>query len=289
MKTFPIPLSWLFFAGVLAAGGALSAREDAAEMTADEIIQEQNRRHSAESEIEFLSLATIAPDGTTRRNGVLGISRKDENGHLSYLIRLLSPEDVKGVTILVNEGPDREVEHYLYMPAVGKVRKLGLRGKSGYFMGTDFTYEDLLKERSGDYRYERLEDAGVDGASCYVLRARAASAKTRKNTAYAYRDLFIDQESYNILKIDFYGLNGKLLKTLRAYDYHSRLTDGPTMRPRRAEMKHHEKGSVSKIDVLRSRINFPVNPEFFTPEAVENWPPERDQEILLKFNKDQLN
>ena len=42
---------------------------------------------------------------------------------------------------------DREDDQWLYMPAYGqKLKRIAGGNKKGYFMGTDFSYEDLRPE-----------------------------------------------------------------------------------------------------------------------------------------------
>ncbi|MCG8375835.1 MAG: outer membrane lipoprotein-sorting protein [Chlorobiales bacterium] len=41
------------------------------------------------------------------------------------------------------DDPSREDDKWLYMPAMKKVRRISGASKNEYFMGSDFTYDDM--------------------------------------------------------------------------------------------------------------------------------------------------
>ena len=55
------------------------------------------------------------------------------------------PADVKGTAFLSWEydDPKKEDDKWLYMPAMKKVRRISGASKNEYFMGSDFTYDDM--------------------------------------------------------------------------------------------------------------------------------------------------
>lgn len=69
------------------------------------------------------------------------------------LIRFLSPNDIKGTAFLVWEHPDAEDERFLYLPALGRVRRIAGAEKQESFVGSDLSYEDIGGREIDDYRY----------------------------------------------------------------------------------------------------------------------------------------
>ena len=219
---------------------------------------------------------------------MISMIEPDANGNLRYLIRFLSPSDIKGVTLLTIEDPKGGSEQYLYLPALGEPRKISTSQQSNYFMGSDFTFEDLRKEQPKDHQYYRLQDDEIEGEEVYVIMSAPAGIDISESRDYDSRLLYIDKETYNILKIEFYE-EGKSTphKTFTGYDYNSKEVDGPTQRPHRAVMNNHEKKTTSIMTILKSRINQPLPTDIFTVEAMKEWSDQDDEEILALFETSQ--
>jgi hypothetical protein len=116
------------------------------------------------------------------------------------LIRFTYPNDIKGTGFLVWEHPDREDERFLYLPALGRTRRIAGAEAQESFVGSDFTYEDIGGRELDDYTYRLLEDRpstwqGPDGVSHAVnhleSRSRDAGAKYPRVTSIVRRDNFV--------------------------------------------------------------------------------------------------
>ena len=79
------------------------------------------------------------------------------------LIRFLFPNDIKGTGFLVLEHPGADDERFLYLPALGRVRRIAGEEKQDSFVGSDFTYEDIGGRELTDYAY-----AVVDAAASWT-------------------------------------------------------------------------------------------------------------------------
>ncbi len=256
-------------------------------MTAEEIMSKHSLKNTLDSEVEFVTIVTEDSEGNTERHAILFCTQKNKEGFHDYLIRVVSPAKFDGVGLLARQQKEGEVERYFYLPALGKVKRVtgGGSGGSQNFLGSNFTYEDLMKESPDQYKYKRMPNSTLDGASCYVIRAENSDKGGDKASTYAYREIHISKSDFNLLKIDFVPPDtDKPAKTLRAYDYNSTKVDGPTMRPLRAEMRDHVANSVSWLTVIRSRFNEKMDPILFTPEGLAAWNKEQKETLLASLN-----
>ena len=143
-------------------------------------------------------------------------------------------------------------------------------------MGSDFTFEDLSKENPKDYQYYRLLNETLEGKEVYVIMSAPANIDIRNRTDYSSRLLYIDKDSYNILKIEFYNEGEKEpFKTFTGEDYDVAEGDGMSERPRRATMKNHETRTTSVMTVIEARLNEDIPEDIFTVEAPRR--PESEQ------------
>jgi hypothetical protein len=81
------------------------------------------------------------------------------------LIRFTYPNDIRGTGFLVWEHPAADDERFLYLPSLGRVRRIAGSETQDSFVGSDFTYEDIGGREFDEYTYAF---AGPDGenASC---------------------------------------------------------------------------------------------------------------------------
>lgn len=273
---------------VLATALSASGFRKASYKKAGEIMDELKARQAAETEIELIKMVIIDEAGNTQIRELISAIKPDDDGNLRYVIRFLSPADIKGVTLITEEKTDGEAEQYLYLPALGQPRKITGNQKSTSFMGSDFTFDDLRKENPKDFQYYRLHDEEMEGREVYVIMSAPARVDIRSRQDYPSRLLYIDKENYNILKIEFYDEGKKVpVKTFRGYDYNSAEVDGPTQRPHRAAMNNHEKKTTSIMTVLKSRLNKPLPEAIFNVEEVGTWDSEQDEDILVLFESPQ--
>ncbi len=101
------------------------------------------------------------------------------------LIRFTYPNDIKGTAFLVWEHPDTDDERFLYLPALGRVRRITGAEAQDNFVGSDFTYEDISGRELDDYTYTMIEHnatwsgAAGQGLPAYRIESRAKDAQAR--------------------------------------------------------------------------------------------------------------
>jgi len=137
------------------------------------------------------------------------------NGHRSLCI-FDSPKDVKGTAFLAFTYKAGDDDQWLYMPAMKRVKRIAARNKSGSFMGSEFSYEDIATEELEKYRYKWLNDEVYDGNECFVIERYPVD---KANSGYTRQVVRLDKSEYRIYKVDYYDRKNSLLKTLTAKGY----------------------------------------------------------------------
>ncbi len=99
------------------------------------------------------------------------------------LIRFTYPNDIAGTGFLVWEQPAGEADRFLYLPALGRVRRIAASEAQESFVGSDFTYEDIGGRDFDDYTYVLLSDAAEwtapDGSKHPAFRLESTSRDAR--------------------------------------------------------------------------------------------------------------
>ena len=89
---------------------------------------------------------------TLRGRGNPGAAPSAPDGD-RLLIRFSFPNDIRGTSFLVWEHPDADDERFLYLPSLGRVRRIAGAEMQESFVGSDFTYEDIGGREFDEYTY----------------------------------------------------------------------------------------------------------------------------------------
>lgn len=95
------------------------------------------------------------------------------------LIRFSAPSDIRNTGFLVWETPGKEDERFLFLPALGRVRRIAGAEKQESFVGSDLSYEDMGGRRVEEYTYTFTDERGTwtapDGSrrEAWVIESRA--------------------------------------------------------------------------------------------------------------------
>jgi hypothetical protein len=162
-------------------------------------------------------------------------------GHRSLCI-FDSPKDVKGTAFLAFTYKAGEDDQWLYMPAMKRVKRIAAQNKSGSFMGSEFSYEDIATEELEKYTYKWLNDELYDGNECFVIERYPVD---KADSGYFRQVIRLDKSEYRIQKVDYYDRKNSLFKTLTLKGY-SKYPD-KFWRAAEMYMVNHRTGKSTKI------------------------------------------
>jgi len=185
------------------------------------------------SSIAKTQMTLINASGQKSVRDLLMKTLEGDNGDKT-ISTFLSPADVKGTKVLGWEHVDRDDDQWLYLPALKRVKRIASRNKSGSFMGSEFSYEDIGNQNPNKYSFEgEPETVMLDGVECY----KGARIPNDKNSGYTKQITWVDTKDFLIRKIDYYDRKKELLKTAIFSDY--KKIDG-VWRVGKIDMKNHQ-------------------------------------------------
>lgn len=192
---------------------AVPAHAADAPLTGRQIIDQMSDRHEAPAEFEFQTMTLVDKAGNQEVREVRRYSLKDKDGQFRYLIVFLSPAGVKGVALLTWQHKQTEDDQWMYLPAFGdKLKRIAKGGKKNYFMGTDYTFEDLVSEDRDQFKYERKADETVDGKDHFVVEMTPLDKASAEESGYKKRMLWIQKDIFYTVRTDYYDKSDKLAK-----------------------------------------------------------------------------
>ena len=125
------------------------------------------------------------------------------------------PRGVKGTALLIHshrKGPD---DQWLYLPALKRVKRISSSNRSGSFMGSEFSYEDLGAQQVEKFTYKYLRDEACGELKCTVVERKPAE----KGSGYTRQIVWRDKDELRIWKIQYFDRKNAHLKTLTLGKY----------------------------------------------------------------------
>jgi hypothetical protein len=115
------------------------------------------------------------------------------------LVRFTYPNDIRNTGFLVWEHPRADDERFLYLPALGRVRRIAGEEKQESFVGSDLSYEDIGGRDLADYTYAFADpnatwtaaDGSKHAAWALESRARDTDADYPRTVSLVRKDNFV--------------------------------------------------------------------------------------------------
>jgi outer membrane lipoprotein-sorting protein len=126
-----------------------------------------------------------------------------------------TPKDIKSTAMLTFSHKLDSDDQWLYLPALKRVKRISSRNKSGPFMGSEFSFEDLGSQEFEKYEHTFLGEDTFEGIKVFKLK----QTPLYRYTGYKKQIVWIDAQRYIPLKISFYDRKDSPLKTLLFKNY----------------------------------------------------------------------
>ncbi len=241
--------------------GMLSAPVGAVseDLTGEEILDRIEQESAVtESGTGVINLITENKRGD-QRSSTVRMYRKESNGTEKQLLEYLEPADVKGTKFLSITEEGKEALMYMYFPFMGKEIRIAAGEESDSFMETDFTYEEIGSGQTYQEEYDasRLKDEVLEEYPCYVLRL----TPQEEDSDYTYIKMWVWQEEFLVLRIEFYEEDERLTKTLSNSDIREE-EEGEFM-PHRIVMADEIKGTKTIIEIVETKEE-ELSEDYFT-------------------------
>jgi len=173
------------------------------------VAQKVDEREKGEDASLQMDMVLIDKKGRERERKLF-IIRKDFEGNDKLLLKFTYPNDIRGTSFLVWEHEEKDNERFLYLPALGRVRRIASSEKDENFAGTDFSYEDISGRKLENYTYQLIEEEVIyESIECYLL----ASYPKEVNAKFPMIHSWIRKDNFVIIKADYYNKKEEIEKT----------------------------------------------------------------------------
>jgi len=70
------------------------------------------------------------------------------------LFRFVDPADIRNTKLLTHEHKDRDDDQWIYLPALKRTKRIAAKNKSASFVGSEFSYEDMIPHDVQKYEHQ---------------------------------------------------------------------------------------------------------------------------------------
>lgn len=149
-------------------------------LTAEGVVRQAQDRDTGRDSRAEMRMRLVDRQGRARERVMTLLTRRGigQAGDRT-LLRFSAPSDIRNTGLLVWEHPQNEDERFLFLPALGRVRRIAGAEKQESFVGSDLSYEDIGGRQLGDYTYAFADERGSwtapDGSKrdAWIVESRA--------------------------------------------------------------------------------------------------------------------
>jgi hypothetical protein len=206
----------LMFSGRLKAAPAYYAAPTyEAPSTPDEVAQAIQDRDTGRDSRAEMRMRLFDRQGRARERvlSLLAMKGVGDKGDRT-LVRFTYPNDIRGTSFLVWEHPQGDDERFLFLPALGRVRRIAGQEKQESFVGSDLSYEDIGGRDIADYTYsftnENAAWVAPDGSKhpAWALESRARD----KNADYPRTVSLVLKDRLIVVHSDIFNVRNERAK-----------------------------------------------------------------------------
>ncbi|MEM1247657.1 MAG: outer membrane lipoprotein-sorting protein [Acidobacteriota bacterium] len=153
-----------------------------------------------------------------RRRTALSYRSTDVRGNKKNVLFFTAPGRIEGTAFLGHSEAGRD-DRWLFLPATKRSRRIPASDRGDYFLGTDFTFEDVDNEltiQTDDHDLRNIGSRPRGDRQVIFLEAKPKSAAIAKELGYGRLVAQVDIETWTPLQVDFWDLQEQPLKTIEA-------------------------------------------------------------------------
>jgi hypothetical protein len=194
--------------------GMASVLSYSEEISGLDIMNRVDNRDDGDDLIQKIHQKLIDKRGNIRERWMIAF-RKDYGKDSKSISYFLKPSNIRDTALLTwdYDGVEKDDDQWLYLPALKKVRRISSSDRGDYFMGTDFTFEDIKQTPElEDYNWILTGSEIVDGHDCWVVEGEPKTDALKKNLGYSKTRGLIRKDINMTIRTDYWDRKGQEFK-----------------------------------------------------------------------------
>lgn len=242
----------------------------AGELSATEIMEKNFMISKVRDSVSDATFTLINKAGQERVRKTFGTTKLQTNGLDNMrMVRFMAPPDVKGTVTLIIEHSDRDDDIWVYLPALKKVRRLVSSNKKDSFMGTDFSYDDVIGIRVKEWNHKIVKEEAVNGQDCYLIESTPVNDDIKNSSGYSKRHSWIRKDNLVMVKGETWDVAGQPFKSFRFSDVQQIDPANGKWQAMKMEAENIDNGHKTVIQLENFKTNQGIKDDYFTTRYME--------------------
>jgi uncharacterized protein len=211
----------------------------------------------------------VGKGGNVREQVATTITRRNDVGGVSRMARFTAPADVKGTAVLTVENPKSNDDIWVYLPALGNVRRLQAINKREAYMGTDLSYGDVIGHAPEAWNHRLIGRQIQGGVDCWVVESLPGSAAVASASGYGKRINWIRIDNNMMVRAELYDTSSKLIKRIAQGQIVQVSATPQRWQAMRINVENARTGHRTEVIISGFQANKGLKPDLFLPRALE--------------------
>lgn len=198
-------------------------------------------------------------DGS-KKERLMTIKKKSKKEKMA-LVRLLSPNDLKGVGLLTLHKGTSE-NQWLYLPSEKRSRRIVGSNSKGRFLDSEITYEDMRAATYENFKNSIIEDTQSKNKDIVIVES---IVKNPEDSVYGKIKTWVDTKQYRLIKTEYYTPDGQLLKVM-TFDKYKKYNNAWRAQSITVKNVQKNRSTVLELEKLSTKN---INDDDFTVDSLE--------------------
>ncbi|MCP3900097.1 MAG: outer membrane lipoprotein-sorting protein, partial [Desulfobacteraceae bacterium] len=139
---------------------------------------------------------------------------KDFGKDEKRIMFIKEPAEIYNTGFLTFDYDDnsKDDDQWLFLPALGKTKRIASQDKSSSFMGSDLNYSDMTSKDTDDYNYKFIKEMTINKHKVWLIESAPKTKEIEKETGYKKAVLAVRQDNYIVVKAKMWTSEGGYIK-----------------------------------------------------------------------------
>jgi hypothetical protein len=214
-----------------------------------------------------IAISMAGPGQSPRvRKGATANQLREDGAHAMRFFRFSDPPDLAGTSLLIHENAGKDDDIWLYLPSAGKARRIVSNNLKNGFVGTEFSFVNLMTQQVDRYDHAFSGEEAIDGVPCLVLESKPKTRSWAEDIGYSLERAWMRKNDFAPLRVEYIGLKGRAEKRQDISDYLP--TETGHLIARKRKMTHLTSGRTTLMELSKVVVDGPFEKSLFRPNSL---------------------